>query len=618
MTSSELRQKYLEFFKKKGHSVISSASLRPENDPTVLFTTAGMHPLVPYLIGEKHPLGTRLTSSQKCIRTDDIDEVGDKIHHTFFEMLGNWSLGDYFKQETIEWSFQFLTDPKWLGIDKSRLAVSVFAGDDDAPFDQEAYDKWLSLGIPADRIAKLPKKNNWWGPAVTTGPCGPDTEMFIWTGQSDQIPDNFQVTENDPRWVEIWNDVFMQYNKTDDGRYEPLKQKNVDTGMGLERMLAVLNGTDDNYRTDLFWPIIEKIEKISRLKYGDLTDEEHEKKDGKCWVETRKQFRIIADHIKAAVFAISDGSYPSNKGAGYVVRRLIRRAMLQAYKLGIYDVILSRKIEVNGSSAGPHFISIIGGIVCRIYKESGYKLYQGTVDNVLIDEEEKFFKTIKQGLKEFEKQKNNLSGGVAFNLYQTYGFPLEMTIELAKENNISVDVEEFKKAFQAHQELSRTASAGMFKGGLADGGQQTVRLHTAAHLLLESLRRVLGDHIFQKGSNITPERLRLDFSHSEKMTPEQIKQVEDLVNEQIIQKFPVHLEEMTVEEAKAAGAMGVFEIKYDQKVKVYTVGQTTKDYFSKEICGGPHVQNIQELGRFKIQKEESSSSGVRRIKAVLE
>ncbi len=684
MKSTELRQLYLDYFKTKGHTVIPSASLLPENDPTVLFTTAGMHPLVPYLVGEKHPMGVKLANSQKCIRTDDIDEVGDKVHHTFFEMLGNWSFGDYFKTEAIEMSFEFLTNKKWLGLDINKLAFSVFAGDDDAPFDNEAYDKWISLGISPDRIAKLPKKNNWWGPAGQTGPCGPDTEMFYWTGES-EAPKNFQDSCDDPNWVEIWNDVFMQYNKTQDGIYQPLTQKNVDTGMGLERALAVINGLDDNYKTDLFLPIIQKIEQISGKKYPTVRPVFPSRLEQPCHPElvsgspsinqtnspsviptaveesspsspsklpttnsqllnvipteaeesaflsiaTQKSFRIIADHIKAAVFAIADGAIPSNKGAGYVVRKLIRRAIVKASQLGIDE----------------NFTAILAQEVINIYHSSHPELVSGSPSIIpeLEKEENKFRETLIKGLEYLRitfllsdrpNEDNDLHqvGKDLFNLYQSYGFPFEISIEnlqgehfLKNDNQISIVKNAFEKELINHQELSRTASAGMFKGGLADASEQTTRLHTAAHLLLAALRQVLGDQVYQKGSNITAERLRFDFSHLEKMTPEQIKQAEDLVNEQIQKNLPVTMEEMTLDEAKKTGAMGVFESKYGDKVKVYTIGLQNDDSsasseppFSREICGGPHVQNTSELGKFKIKKEESSSSGVRRIKAILE
>ncbi len=585
MTAEQLRQSFLDFFKGKGHVIIPSASLIPENDPTVLFTTAGMHPLAPYLMGEKHPLGQKLTDAQKCIRTSDIDEVGDTTHHTFFEMLGNWSLGDYFKKEAIGWSWEFLTSPQWLGLNKNRIAVSVFAGDNDASFDEEAFNFWKNLGVSEKRIAKLPKKNNWWGPAGETGPCGPDTEMFYWVGDADKVPESFN--DDNDLWIEIWNDVFMQYNKNIDGKYELLSQQNVDTGMGLERTLAVLNGLDDNYKTELFWPIIQKIEELSGKKYDES-------------LEIKKAMRIIADHIKAATFILGDekGITPSNTGAGYVLRRLIRRAVRYGKQLSINEVFISKIAEETIK------------IYQNVYKE--LKESKNFIKEQLIKEEEKFNETLERGLKEFKKLKQ-ISGVDAFNLYQTYGFPLELTTEIAKENKIDVNVEEFQQELNKHQELSRTASAGMFKGGLADASEETKKLHTAAHLMLAALRKVLGDHILQKGSNITAERLRFDFSHSEKMTDEQVKKIEDLVNEKIKEDLPVICEEMSLEQAKEVGAMGVFDSKYGEKVKVYSIGD-----FSKEICGGPHVEQTGVLGKFKIIKEESSSAGVRRIKAILE
>ena len=601
MTSIEIREKFLNFFKAKGHTVIPSASLIPENDPSVLFTTAGMHPLVPFLLGEKHPGGQRLVNVQKCIRTGDIDEVGDSFHHTFFEMLGNWSLGDpasnrddserggYFKKEAIEWSYEFLTSSEWLGLDKNRLAISVFAGDEDAPLDQEAYDAWVDSGIPKERIAKLPKKSNWWG--METGPCGPDSEMFYWVGpsaSSGQVPEKFD--DSDSLWVEIWNDVFMQFNKGNDNKLTPLAKPNVDTGMGLERTLAVVNGLDDNYRTELFWPIIQKIEELSGKKYGESE------------IVTRSM-RIIADHLRAAVFIIGDerGIAPSNVGQGYVLRRLLRRAIRHGNLLGIKENFTTK------------LASVVIDNFELVYTE--FNASWKRVVSELEKEEKKFRKTLEQGLREFSKLKA-VTGKDAFNLYQTYGFPIEMSQELAKESDLVVNEEEFKNEFQKHQDLSRTASAGMFKGGLADASTETVRLHTAAHLMLEALRRVLGDHIQQKGSNITAERLRFDFSHGEKVTPEQIAEVEKIVNEQIQKKLPVHFEELPLEEARAVGATGVFEHKYGDKVKVYFIGNSD-NYYSKEICGGPHVSNTNELGQFKIIKEESVSAGVRRIKAVV-
>ena len=597
MTANELREKYLDFFRSKGHTVIGSASLIPENDPTVLFTTAGMHPLVPYLMGEKHPAGTRLTDVQKCVRTGDIDEVGDATHHTFFEMLGNWSLGDYFKKEAIEWSWEFLTEV--LKLNKNRIAVSVFAGDDDpgdehgasAPFDEEAYNLWKQIfeknNLPIARIAKLPKKNNWWGPAGVTGPCGTDTEMFYWTGDPDNIPASFNDDNNS--WVEIWNDVFMQYNKNKAGKFEPLAQKNVDTGMGLERTLAVINGFDDNYRTELFWPIIQKIEELSGKKYEN----------------NKRAMRIIADHIKAAILMIADGVVPEKNGRGYVLRRLIRRANYYYNSISAKENTLLNLID--------RVVSIYKDVYLESVEKNKY------IENIVIEEEMTFVGHLMFGRKFIEKiiaKEKYISDDTAFLLYSTYGFPFELIVDIAKEKNIKVDVEGFNIKKAAHQDLSRTASAGMFKGGLADASEETKKLHTAAHLMLESLRRVLGPHVSQKGSNITAERLRFDFSHTEKMTPEQIKQVEDLVNEQIAKDLPVRCEEMLLEQARALGATGVFDSKYGEKVKVYIIGEGENN-FSKEICGGPHVEHTGELGHFKIQKEESSSAGVRRIKAVL-
>ena len=604
MNSNKLRQLYLDFFKEKAHALISGASLIPENDPTVLFTTAGMHPLVPYLLGEKHPAGSRLTSAQKCIRTGDIEEVGDRTHHTFFEMMGNWSLGDYFKKDSINYSWEFLTSPQWLGLDKNRLAVSVFEGDGDALFDKEAYNIWAEIfkanNLPLERIAKLPKKNNWWGPAGLTGPCGPDTEIFYWTGDANNIPVSFN--DDNDFLVEIWNNVFMEYNKKSDGSFEALSQKNVDTGLGLERVSAILNGLDDNYQGDLFWPLIEKIENLSGKKYNDTE-------------EIKKAMRIIADHVKAAVMIIADkrGVAPSNTDQGYVVRRLIRRA-----------VRYGRQLEIKSELWLKDLAEIVLDIYDDVYselKENKEFLFEN-----LNKEQIKFERTLEKGLLEFNKISSiDLDAKAVFNLYQSYGFPLEITEELAKEKNIKIDKEGFLAELKKHQELSRTASAGKFKGGLADAGEDTVKLHTAAHLLLAALRKVLGDHVVQKGSNITAERLRFDFSHPEKVSPEQIAEIENIVNQVIKNNYQVVCEEMSLETAKARGAMGVFDSKYSEQVKVYTVGYLKegsasdfKEIFSSEICGGPHVENTGILGNFKVKKEEASSSGVRRIKAVLE
>jgi alanyl-tRNA synthetase len=585
MNSSELRQKYLKFFQSKGHKIIPSASLIPENDPTVLFTTAGMHPLVPYLLGEKHPEGTRLTSAQKCIRTGDIDDVGDDTHNTFFEMLGNWSLGDYWKEEAIKMSFEFLTEEIQIPLD--RFAVSCFAGDKNAPKDEESAKIWVSLGIKKERIAFLPKEDNWWGPAGETGPCGPDTEMFYWKLNDTKAPEVFDAS--DKNWVEIWNDVFMQYVKDKDGNYNIAEQKNVDTGMGLERTLSVLNGKENSYDTDLFADLIERVEELSITGYG----------------EDKKSFRIIVDHIKTATFIIGDhrGVTPSNVGQGYIVRRLIRRAIRFGRKIGI-------KKE--------NWLIDLAEIIAIQY-EDVYPGIKGNLDFIsaeLTKESEKFEKTLENGLMHFDKL-SSISGKDAFNLYQTYGFPIEITEELAREKGIEVDIKEFEKELEKHQELSRTASAGMFKGGLADSSLETTKLHTAAHLMLAGLRKVLGNEIYQKGSNITAERLRFDFSYPEKMTSAQLNDVEIFINDIIKKDMPVSFEEMTIERAREINAMGVFASKYGEMVKVYTIGEGD-NIVSREICGGPHVEHTGILGNFKIQKEESSSSGVRRIKAILE
>lgn len=586
MTANELRQKYIEFFKSKEHSFVSSASLIPENDPTILFTTAGMHPLVPYLLGQKHPGGDKLVSVQKCIRTGDIDEVGNATHHTFFEMLGNWSLGSYFKKETIEWSYEFLTEH--LGLDKDLIAVSIFEGDDDAPFDQESFDIWKGLGISEQRIAKLPKKNNWWGPAGKTGPCGPDSEVFYWTGNKKEVPESFN--DDHESWVEIWNDVFMEYNKGEDEKYSSLKQKNIDTGMGLERVLAIMNGFSDNYKTELWADIIKKIEELSNKEYGEET----------------RIIRIIADHIKASVFIIGDdkGVSPSNTDQGYIARRLIRRAARYGRKLGIEKDL---------------WINDVAEVVIDIYKDTYNELERNRefVLNNIVEEEKKFNITLINGEKKIEGK--SIDGESAFNLFQTYGYPVEMTEEIAKEKGIELSynfTKEFNKAMEKHRELSRTASAGKFKGGLADTSEDTTKLHTAAHLLLAALRKVFGNHISQRGSNITAERLRFDFSHPEKLTDEEKDKIENLVNEAIAKDLKVSFKEMTVEEAKKKGACGAFESKYGEMVKVYKVGEEG-DLFSYEICGGPHVESIGKLGKFKIKKEQSSSAGVRRIKATL-
>ncbi len=587
MTADELRGKYLDFFRGKDHAIIKSAPLVPENDPTVLFTTAGMHPLVPFILGQKHPLGKRLANFQKCIRTGDIEEVGDDVHLTFFEMLGNWSLGDYFKQEAIEWSYEFLTAPEWLNLAPERLAVSVFAGDADAPFDQESKDQWLSLGIPESRIAGLPKEENWWGPAGQTGPCGPDTEMFYWVGAEPVLP---EFDPEDGRWMEIWNDVFMQYNKTAAGTFEPLAQKVVDTGMGLERVAAVLQGQTSCYDTELFAPLFARLTEIS----GHQTP------------RSERSGRIVVEHLRSAAFIMADGITPGNLGQAYVLRRLIRRAIRECRKLGVTKPFTANIAEV-----------VIAGYK-HVYPE--LEREAKTILAELEREEAQFNRTLERGERELTKMIGNfpphvhkkvISGRQAFYVYETYGFPLELTREIAAEHGFAMDEVGFRKAEKKHQERSRQAG-GAFKGGLQDQSENTTRLHTATHLLHKALKSVLGDHVQQKGSNITAERLRFDFSHPEKLTPDQLAEVERIVNEQIQRGLAVTVEELPLDEAKARGALAYFAERYGEKVKLYTIGD-----FSLEICGGPHVENTKELGGFKIKKEESSSRGVRRIKAVV-
>lgn len=592
MKASDLRQKFIDFFvNKHGHKKVAGASLIPENDPTVLFTTAGMHPLVPYLCGESHPSGKRLVNCQKCLRTDDIDEVGDDTHCTFFEMLGNWSLGDYFKEDAIKMSYEFLTDKEvGLGIPHEKLAVSCFEGDNDAPKDEEAADVWRELGFSDDQIWFYDKKENWWGPAGQTGPCGPDTEMFYMVREeSCENCAKDGVSCECGRYVEIWNDVFMQYNKTADGKFEELEQKNVDTGLGLDRVTAVLQGKETHYETELFKPVMDWISE--RASDND--------------VEAK---RVIADHTRAAVFIIGDpkGVMPSNTDQGYVLRRLIRRAIRYMRKLGIEES-LSHIAEI--------FINDYGYAYPELTEGRDHIL------SALQQEELKFCRTLAQGEREFNKMLPNLmkgnakeiSGRLAFKLYDTYGFPLEMTKDLARENGLTVDEEGFCKAFEKHQEMSRCGAENKFKGGLQDDSEATTRLHTATHLLLAALREVLGDHVYQKGSNITAERLRFDFSHGEKMTDEEKQAVEAKVNEWIEADIEITCEEMTPDEAKEKGAIGVFGERYGDQVKVYNVPGA-----SKEICGGPHAEKTSELGKFRIKKEQSSSAGVRRIKAFLE
>ncbi|MCL1994564.1 MAG: alanine--tRNA ligase [Spirochaetes bacterium] len=607
MNAEELRKKYIDFFVSKGHAHIHGKSLLPENDPTVLFTTAGMHPLVPYLLGEDHPAGNRLVNYQKCIRTGDIESVGDTSHLTFFEMLGNWSLGDYFKEGAIEMSFEFLTSPKWLGIPIEKLAVTVFEGEEGVPRDDESVAVWKKLGIPENRIAYLPREDNWWGPAGTTGPCGPDSEMFYYIGDAPCSHD-CKPSCACGKWLEIWNDVFMQYNKKADGSYEPLARKCVDTGMGIERTVAILNGKTSVYDIEIFTPIIKAIGQAA----GGYTYGSDEEKD--------RSVRIIADHVRAATFVLGDprAVSPSNAGAGYVLRRLIRRAVRHGRKL-IHAETPDAKLAA--------FLSPIASVVIDLFKGAYPELEENraSIAGELDREENKFIETLQKGEHEFEKLLPNLlkdprkvmPGRLAFKLYDTYGFPIELTEELAKEQGLSINREEFDEAFKKHQELSRAQSEQVFKGGLGDQGEMAVRYHTATHLMHKALKIVLGEHVAQKGSNITADRMRFDFSHHSPMTETEIKSVQDIVNEQIQKNQPVSMELMTKEEAEKSGATALFGEKYEEQVKVYRIG-TEEASFSREVCGGPHVDSTGTLGNFKIQKEQSSSAGVRRIRAVLE
>ena len=576
-----LKDLYIDFFVSKGHKQIPSAPVVPENDPSVLFNTAGMQPLIPYLMGEPHPYGTRLVDYQKCVRTNDLDSIGDTTHHTFFEMLGNWSLGDYFKDESISWSFEFLT--KVLNIPVDRLAVTVYAGEGNIPFDEVSYNKWLSLGIPKERIAKTTQDNFWI--AGASGPCGPDTEIFYFRS-TDDIPEVFDP--EDDRWVEIWNNVFMEFYKDQDGNITELPKKNVDTGMGFERTTAVLEGVLDNYESSVWKDVIELISEISNKPYKG----------------NEESMRIIADHIRTSVFISADpaGIKPSNTDQGYILRRLIRRAIRHAKKL---------EIDINSD-----WEQRIGSLIISKYKKYYSELAQNEsiVLEVLKNEKEKFNKTLEKGLREFSKVSNkDIDATTAFHLYDTYGFPIELTLELADDAGIKVDVEGFKEKFKAHQELSRTASAGKFKGGLAGNSEIETKYHTATHLLNAALKLVVGPDVHQKGSNITDERMRFDFSCDHKLTDEEKTKVEDLVNEWIKEGIDVTVEEMPKDEAIKSGAECMFIEKYPDIVTVYSIGN-----ISKELCGGPHVKNTSELGHFKIKKEEASSAGVRRIKAVLE
>ena len=599
MNANELRSKYIEFFKSKNHAVISGQSLIPENDPSVLFTTAGMHPLVPYLLGEKHPAGTRLTDYQKCVRTGDIDEVGDPSHLTCFEMLGNWSLGDYFKKESIAFSYEFLTSPQWLALDPRKISVTVFAGDENAPRDEEAATFWKENGMPEDKIAYLPASDNWWA-AGPTGPCGPDTEIFYWVGEGLPPAGSNKGTDS-ANWMEIWNNVFMQYNRVDEKTLVPLPKQNVDTGMGLERTNCILQGKTSVYLTEVFQPIIKTIEGLSGYTYG--TDDEKD-----------KSVRIIADHSRSSVFILGDqkGVTPDRVGAGYVLRRLIRRAVRHGMKLGIEK----------------DFMAEVAATVIENFKNAYPELEENKekVFRELTAEEAKFRTTLKKGEAEFQKLLPNLmknpkkiiSGKVAYNLYETYGYPLELTQELGAENGFTVDVEGFKEAERKHQEASKTAEAGSAKGGLAEQSDVTTKYHTATHLLQQALVNVLGNQVAQKGSNINNERMRFDFTFERPMTKEEIAQVEAIVNEKINEDLPVTMQVMPLDAAKASGARALFTNKYGEDVKVYTIGKDAeKDWFSKEVCGGPHVQHTAQIGKFKIEKEQSSSAGVRRIRATI-
>jgi alanyl-tRNA synthetase len=670
LTAKSLRSLFIEFFVQKGHALIPSASLIPENDPTVLFTTAGMHPLVPYLMGQPHPAGKRLCNVQKCVRTGDIDDVGDKSHLTFFEMLGNWSLGDYFKKEMIPWSWEFLTGKEWLGLDPDTLAFSVFEGDENAPRDTESFDLWVKAGARPEQIFFLPKENNWWGPAGLTGPCGPDTEMFIVRDDQEPCGPGCSPACDCWRYLEIWNDVFMQYNKQADGSYVPLDHQNVDTGMGLERTVMVLTGKDSVYETDLFSGIIARIEQLSGKQYQGADE------------DTLRSFRVVADHMRTATFILGDprGVVPSNVDQGYVLRRLIRRAVRHGMQLGLQE----------------EFTAEIATVIIEQYQDVYPELetHRAFVLEQLLLEEKRFARTLSQGMREFDKVLSRMQGAIdsynslrdalketlfsrdvlqhmetareamknmgstlrptpeavqfsqemqkleeafatienfqglleqqvarmktipgrdAFKLYDTYGFPVEITRELAEEHGLKVDQGDFEERFRQHQKTSQAGAEQRFKGGLADNSEQTTRLHTATHLLQAALRKVLGEEVHQKGSNITAERLRFDFTFGRKVTREELQQVEDLVNQAIQDDLPISFQEMGVEEAKASGAMGLFEDRYGDKVRVYTMGD-----FSKEICGGPHADSTGQLGRFKIQKEEASSAGVRRIRAVIE
>ncbi|HKM14055.1 MAG TPA: alanine--tRNA ligase [Candidatus Methanomethylophilaceae archaeon] len=585
MKAQELREAYVEFFKERGHAYVRSASLVPENDPTVLFTTAGMHPLVPYLLGQKHPQGKRIVNYQKCIRTGDIEDVGDSSHLTFFEMLGNWSLGDYFKKESITFSYDFLINVLKLKIE--QLAITAFEGEGAIPRDDETADIWHSVGIPRDQIYFYGRSENWWGPAGQTGPCGPDTEIFFDDGRPKCCSDCGPSCRCG-KFTEIWNNVFMEYFKDADGNFSPLEHKNVDTGMGLERVLRIINGKKTVFDTELFVNIIAKIEEIT----------------GKEYAEETRSFRIIADHVRAATFIMGDGILPARVGQGYILRRLIRRASRYLSALGVDDVVMDGICE----------------IVIDDYMDS-YPELERNREQILSSmktEEEKFHSTLKKGLRRFDEMiegyesGTTLDGGHVFRLYDTFGFPIELTKELAEEKGFVVDIDDFNRRFKEHQEVSRGGSDQKFKGGMADDGEETTKLHTATHLLNSALRKFVDQSIIQRGSNITAKRLRFDFNLDRKVTPEEIKQIEDYINDLINQDIPIDCEEMSYEESQERNAIGVFHDKYGEMVTIYTIGD-----ISCEICGGPHVSSTGELQGFKIQKEESSAAGVRRIKAVV-
>ena len=587
ISPNKLKKMYLEFFQKNGHKVIANASLVPENDPTALFISAGMHPLVPYLLGQPHPSGTKLVNVQKCLRTSDVAEVGDSFHLSFFEMLGNWSLGDYFKAESIPWSYEFLTSEEWLNIDKEKISVTVFAGDEDAPRDEESASIWRSLGMPEDRIYYLPKVDNWWGPAGATGPCGPDTEIFYDTG-IEPCGAECKPGCGCGKYNEIWNNVFMEYNKTHDGRYELLEQKNVDTGMGVERTISVLQGKKNVYETEIFAPLIERIKELAEIE--EIAE------------ENEKSVRVMMDHSRAATFLLADGVVPRNIEQGYVLRRIIRGAIRHGRLMGIereFLTDLSPAVIGMYEADNPHLRKNEEFILDELRKESN-----------------KFNNTLVKGLRRFNRiadKKKEIDAKDAFLLYQSFGFPIEITAEIGEENGIPVDVAGFDEEMKKHQKVSSASADKKFGSGLADSQKETVKLHTATHLLNEALRVVLSKDIVQRGSNITHERLRFDFNFDRKMTDEEKRAVEDVINEKIRQAIPITHIETSLEEAKKIATQAVFGDRYGDKVTVYSIGD-----FSSEICSGPHVENTSELGHFRIVKEQSISAGVRRIRAVLE